>query len=219
MTVLRLAAILALCVTPSVAAQPGRAEAFVAEFERACVPGRLTYAATLSASAAAGWTSVASEAHPELAAVMAMSKAEADSLAADPDFSETQFNSASFAKLVGGRPHYLVVSRSSAVIDGAGDRNNPWVFVGCYLYDFDASEPLDPAAVTALVGNPISRSEERDGVVANVWGPPCPMPRTGDTYLSFVPDGSTTVVPFSGVALNFSTSELPEGEPVPDPYC
>ena len=47
------------------------------------------------------------------------------------------------------------------------------------------------------------------------------MPRTGDTYLSYIADGSSYVADtgFSGLVLKFETSEPDPGEVVPETYC
>lgn len=199
---------------PALAAPSAYDTAFVAEFEKACVPGRLRYEDSRKAAEAAGWVATSAQSHPELQALMARSETEA--LA--PDLVGATFTYQAYAKEFAGVTHHLVVSRSGAVID---DQDDPLVFVGCYLYNFEATAPVDPEPVTTLIGNPNSDTHEMDGAISHIWGPPCPMPRTFDTYLNFVAAGSqaTEIVPFTGVALNFSTSELPPGEPVPDPYC
>jgi hypothetical protein len=145
--------------------------------------------------------------------------AEAEAL--DAELTDASFEYAVYAKAIEGTEHHLVVGRSSFVIGEPDDPLNPWVYVGCYLYNLDASSPLDPEPVTALVGNPIGQTRESDGVVSHIWGPPCPMPRTGDTYLSFVAEGSELAgqVPFTGIALHFTTSELDAGAEPPDPHC
>lgn len=189
-------------------------QAFVDAFAEACVPGRLTYDTTYAVALAAGWTLVERSDHPELAAVMQKSD---EMLASDPDF-EMDIVGALFARDVAGSRHHLSVTQSTFVIEEGDD---PWVMVGCHLYNFDATQPLDPAPVTTLIGNPIARSVEQDGLVNHLWGPPCPMPRTGDTYLSFVTEGTPAfdLVAFSGIALNFSTSTPDPGEEVPETYC
>ena len=209
----------AVAAAPVQAAPTAYDQAFVDAFAAACVPGRLSYGTSLGAAVSAGWVPVDPEAHAELAAVMDLAVEEA--LAAEEDLDELSFFFEAFAKQIEGVTHHLVISRSSAVIGDRHEPINPWVFVGCHLYNFDATAPLDPQPVTALIGNAISRTEQSEGQISHVWGPPCPMPRTGDSYLSFVAEGSpaATIVPFTGVALNFSTSELDVGEPVPDPYC
>lgn len=205
-------------VGPAAAAPSDYDITFVAEFEQACVPGRLRYETSLQAAVDAGWAEVAPDAHPELQAIMALAEAEA----LDSDLTDASFDAAIYGKDIDGTEHYLIVSRTSAVIGDPDDSLNPWVFLGCHLYNLDATKPLDPEPVTALIGNPISATHPGPGgTIAHVWGPPCPMPRTGDTYLSFVAEGSalTAMVPFTGIVLNFSTSELDPGAEPPDPYC
>lgn len=203
----------ASCALPTLAAPAPYDIAFVSEFADACVPGRLGYETTQDAARAAGWSKVDASAHPELASLMAAS-AEA---AKDPELQST-FDYTAFSKSIEGAPHYLVVSTTSAVLD---EDSAPWVQVGCYLYNFDATAPIDPEPVTALTGQPIANSRAEGGAVSYLWGPPCPMPRTGDTYLTFVAEGGEVAaqVPFTGLALNFSTSVPEPGEVVPATYC
>jgi hypothetical protein len=209
-----LAALVALCAagTPALAAPTEYDVAFVKAFEEACVPGRLGYQSTRDAAEAAGWEALAGYT-PELAALL-MAGEEA---AADPELKAT-YEVAAYGREVEGLPHFLVVTRTSAVIT---EGEAPFVQVGCYLYNFDATVPVDPEPVTALIGNPISRTDEAQGAISHVWGPGCTMPRTFDTYLGFVAEGSEAAasVPFTGVSLNFSTSEPAPGEEVPETYC
>jgi hypothetical protein len=202
-----------LLALPAAAQPASYDQAFTDAFAEACVPGRLGYETSRQAALAAGWVETTPAAHPELAAIMAL----AETAAEDPEL-EATFAFTVYGKAIAEQPHFLVVSTTSAVIS---DPKDPWVQTGCYLYNFDASAPLSPEPVTALIGNPISASREGDGALSHIWGPPCPMPMTGDTYLSFVAEGSPLVsqVPMTGIALNFTTTELAQGEPVPDPYC
>ncbi|GEM_PF-1595767 len=192
----------------------GYDQAFVDAFAAACVPGRLSYDATRGAATAAGWGEVADSDHAELAALMAKS---AEMLAAEDEIDIEHVQSL-YGRDVAGARHHLVVTRSVLGFEGDDD---PWVMVGCHLYNFDAAAPLDPAPVTTLIGQPIGQSHEMAGALSHVWGPPCPMPRTGDTSLSFVAEGSeaAALTGFSGIALNFSTSEPDPGEDVPETYC
>ena len=203
----------ALGSAPSLAAPASYDIAFVSEFADACVPGRLGYQSSQDAAIAAGWAKVEPSADPELTALMDASKTASE----DPELKGT-FEYAAFTKPIEGAPHYLVVSLTSTVI---GDDTKPWVQVGCYLYNFAAAAVIDPEPVTAMTGQPIARSLAEGGAVSYLWGPPCPMPRTGDTYLTFVAEGSEVAasVPFTGLALNFTTSVPDAGEVVPDTYC
>lgn len=188
--------------------------AFVSEFADACVPGRLGYETTQQAATAAGWAAVEPNVNAEFAGLMARSEAEA---AADPEL-PTVFQYQAYAKAIEGIEHYLVVSRAEITMTEGED---PWVLIGCYLYNFDAVAPIDPEPVTALTGNPIAQSQVDMHLASYVWGPPCPMPRTGDTYLTFVPEVSQykEQTGFSGLVLKFTTSEPDPGEVVPDTYC
>jgi len=204
---------LVLCGSPALAV-PAYDIAFVSEFADACVPGRLGYQSTRDAAVAAGWAEVEPSVNAELAAIMARSETEAT---ADPEL-PTVFAYTTFAKPIEGLDHYLVVSRSEITVTEGED---PWVLIGCYLYNMDASAPIDPEPVTALIGNPIAHSQIDMHITSYVWGPPCPMPRTGDTYMTFIPEVSQyrEQVGISGLVLKFSTSEPDAGEIVPDTYC
>ncbi|MBK8084372.1 MAG: hypothetical protein IPK28_11510 [Devosia sp.] len=209
------AAVIALAVSSTASlAVPAYDIAFVSEFADACVPGRLGYQTTRDAARAAGWTEVEPGVNAEFAGIMARSEAEA---AADPEL-PTVFEYTTYAKAIEGIAHYLVVSRSAITVTEGED---PWVMIGCYLYNFDAVAPIDPEPVTALIGNPIAQSQIDMHITSYVWGPPCPMPRTGDTYLTFIPEVSQyrEQVGISGLVLKFSTSEPDPGEVVPDTYC
>ncbi len=205
---------MALAAMPAHAGSAAYGEAFVGAFAQACVPARLSYPGTRANAETLGWATVERSAHPELDAMMAVAEAELES---DPEMQPT-FEYQAYSKPVEGQAHYLVVARSSFVVSDPAD---PWVFIGCYLYNFDAAEPIDPAPVTALIGNPIAQQVDQDGLRSWSWGPPCPMPRTGDTYLSHVSEGSPHVstTGFSGLMLKFQTSEPDPGEAVPETYC
>lgn len=188
-------------------------QAFVDAFAEACVPGRLGYDSTQEAAKAAGWSAVERTDSAELDAMMAIS----ERAATDPELQAT-FDYRLYRKDIEALPHYLVVSRSTAVID---DESDPWVLIGCYLYNLDAAAPIDPAPVTELIGNPIANSQSDMHLTGYIWGPPCPMPRTGDTYLTFIPEVSQyrEQTGFSGLVLKFDTSEPDPDEVVPDTYC
>src|SRR5690606_40801880 len=94
--------------------------------------------------------------------------------------------------------------------------------VGCHLYDFASTEPINSDAVTRLLGQPIAYTTDGGDpfyavdpavLVTTVWGPSPPLPRTLDTYLTFIPQGSEVAAQtgFTGLVLKFSTS-LPDRE-------
>ena len=185
--------------------------AFVDAFAEACVPGRLSYEGTRQAALDAGWTAVEDGDDPELAALMALAREEMH----DPENPDWKGEAQVFSREVPGRAgtHYLV-----ATYLVAPDVIN---MIGCHLYDFSATEIIDPALVSALTGNDISQSVDQDGVVNHVWGPACPWPRTFDTHLTLIREASAAqeFTGFSGLMLKFETSEPAAGEVVPDTYC
>lgn len=203
-----------LTAAPALAAPTAYDLAFVDAFAEACVPQRLSYPGTQQNALATGWTAVERSAHPELDTLLGLSEAGA----LDPELFDTAFEYQAYERPLEGQPHFLVVSRASAAIEAGGD---PWINIGCYLYNFDAVAPIDPEPVTALIGQPISGSQIDMHLNAWVWGPPCPMPRTGDTYLTFVPEVSQyrDQTGFSGLVLKFDTSEPKPDEVVPASYC
>jgi hypothetical protein len=188
---------------------------FVSAFAEACVPGRLGYQSTIDTALTQGWARVERTANPELDAMMAISEREASS----PDLDST-FQHALYSKAIQGQAHYLMVSRVSVNV-GSEDEPNVRNVIGCYLYNLDATAPIDPEPVTALIGKPIASSHSDETLVGYTWGPPCPMPRTLDTYLTFLPEGSefSDQAGFSGLVLKFETSEPDPGEDVPSTYC
>lgn len=210
-----LAGLVALVVTPALAAPAPYDIAFVSEFADACVPQRMSYAGTQETALAEGWSRVERNAHPELEAMMAISEA---AVAASADL-EATFEYAIYSKPIEGRDHYLLAARTTANV--GGDTPKFWNVISCYLYDFDASAPIDPEPVTALIGQPVARSHSDESMVAHAWGPPCKMPMTLDTYMTWVPDGSEHAkqAGFSGLVLKFETSEPEPGEVVPSTHC
>lgn len=170
---------------------------FAEAFRTACVPQRLSYEGTLAEAKAAGWTAIDPAGHAEFGAIMARSAAAMEEEKADmPDMA---FRSETFARQVEGRPLHLVVSFvESEFLDA----------VGCYLYDFEATEPVEASAVSTMLGIVPAQTHADETIVAHVWGPPPSMPRTLDTYMTFIPPGSPHVetTGFDGVVLKFSTS-------------
>lgn len=206
----------ALAATPALAVPAQYDIDFVSEFADVCVPQRMSYPGTQETALATGWIEVKRDAHPELDAMMAVS----EEMAAAPDLQAT-FEYKLYSKQIADIDHYLVVSRMSAIIGEPTDPINPWVYVGCYLYNLDATAAIDPEPVTALIGKPIANSQVDETVVGYTWGPPCAMPRTGDTYLTYLPEGNEYAAQagFSGLVLKFDTSEPDPGEEVPATYC
>lgn len=200
----------ALCLTPAQAETPD-GEALVAAFGEVCIPERLSYKGTLALAEELGWSPVITGENADYDRFIAHT---ADMLAKetaeDPDFSQGS-DGAWFTREIEGRSHLLAVSYLLTEYLDA---------LGCYLYDFAATAPIDPEPVTRLLGQPIAHTTDGgdpfyavdpDLFVSTVWGPSPSLPRTGDTYMTFIPQGSEVAAQtgFTGLVLKFSTS-LPD---------
>jgi hypothetical protein len=199
-----------LCLAPAHAETPD-GDAFVAAFGEACIPERLSYRGTIALAESLGWRPVVEGENAEYDSFIAHADAKlAEEVAQDPDFLQGT-DVAWFTGQIGGCSHLLSVSYLlTEYLDT----------VGCYLYDFAATEPIDPDAVTRLLGQPIAYTTDGGdpfyavdpvSLVTTVWGPPPGLPRTLDTYLTFIPEGSEVAARtgFTGLMLKFSTS-LPD---------
>jgi len=202
----------ALFMSPAYAETPDSG-AFVAAFGEVCIPERLSYKGTLALAGKLGWQHVVPGENADYDRFIAHAEALlAEEIAEVPDFSQGS-DGAWFTREIGGRPHLLAVSYLLTEYLDA---------LGCYLYDFAATEPIDPEPVTELLGQPIAYTTDGGDpfyavdpaeLVTTVWGPPPALPRTLDTYLTFIPQGSevATQTGFDGLMLKFSTS-LPDRE-------
>lgn len=188
--------LLAVGVLPA-AANPFSAT-FVETFRETCVPERLSYEGTVGHARALGWMAVEPSSHPKFAKVMEHSAKGLEE--AKTDGMELSFQQVSLVRTVESRDLHLIVSfTGSEYLDQ----------IGCYLYDFAATEPVDAAAVGRMLGIAApAQSMETAEITSHVWGPPPSMPRTLDTYLTYIPAGSPHVdqTGFDGVVLKFSTS-------------
>jgi hypothetical protein len=198
-----------VCATPALAEEEDRPEAdaaydytFVDAFQKACVPQRLSFEGTKAQALSEGWKVIAEDSHPELAAMMALAHA----AAVDPEYPDWKSDFATYTKDVLGQPVHLVVTYLVA----PGVMN----IIGCYLYDFEIDRMIDPSNVDVLMGETSADSIDHDGLVGYVWGPTEALPRTLDTYLTLIHEGSPHAAStgFSGLMLKFETSE-----PEPDP--
>ncbi|MEQ8295123.1 MAG: hypothetical protein RIB55_01420 [Nitratireductor sp.] len=171
---------------------------FATTFQESCVPQRLSYEGTLTQAGQAGWEVFTPAKQSEFGALMAKSAAALEE--AKVDMPGMSFRAQTFARDVEGRVLHLVVSLMLS---------EPLDAIGCYLYDFEATEPVAAAAVSDVLGSKPAQSHSDETVVSHLWGPPPSMPRTLDTYLTFIPPGSPHAeqAGFDGQMLKFSTSQ------------
>ena len=175
-------------------------ETFVNAFRQACVPQRLSYAATRDHVRSLGWKELEPTDDADLQKLLQKSD---KAILEEADKGWTYERSA-FGGFIGGDPHFVVVTRVHA----------PEIItlIGCYLYDFGATAPVDPQLVTDFLGTPPGETIEEKGMTGYTWGPSPKLPRTLDTNLFFITKGSPMrdASGFAGVLLKFETSE-PDG--------
>lgn len=185
-------------------------------FREACVPHRRDLERAAEALAEGGWTRVADDDHPELAASLGKAKAGA----VDPDLNMT-FDYSAWARTVGEARFHVVLTRVEAVLreadhdeDGDGEIQ-PWerrdvlTFLGCGLWDFDATEPVHPGLMTAWAGAVAVRTVDQPGVIeGGTWNVHAFLPGTGEVHLGFIPEDSPVVAHtgFSGLSITMSSA-------------
>ncbi len=210
---------LALLATPDPAPTDFRVDAFTA----ACIPNRQDQARMAQALAADGWVQVADDDHPELATTMATARAGM----VDPEIKMTGEVSV-WGRTIETRRLYVVLTRISAVLsetedsDGDGviqewEQENIFEQVGCGLWDFDASAPIDLAAMTAWAGSEPVQVVDAPGLVwGGTWNVYDKLPGTGEIHMGFIPEDSpTAATAFSGASISMSSAPL-DTEPEPD---
>ncbi len=178
-------------------------------FGEACLPERLSFEKSIAHAANIGWTQTLDADDPELERVMSKGLAAVD----DPENPDWEMVYNLFYKQVEDKRLYLVMTRFNA----------PKVIalIGCYIYDFNAIEPIKQETVSKVLNHTLAYSSldkngdayaNPDHIISFVWGPPPSLPRQFDTYLSFIPEGSPFVekTGFSGLVLKSSASEPPQ---------
>ncbi len=175
-------------------------------FGKACLPERLSFEKSKAHAETIGWKQVLDSDDPELKNVMAKSVAAAN----DPENPDWKMAYNLYSKQANDKRLYLVMTRFFAP--------DVITLIGCYIYDFDASKPVEPEQVSALLDHKIAYSSlNKSGdafadpakIISYVWGPPPSLPRQFDTYLSYIPENSPLVekTGFSGIVLKSSASQ------------
>ena len=187
-------------------------------FKAACVPHRQDMPKAAEALAADGWERVADDDHPRLAAAMVVARANGS----DPELQMTTDYSV-WGRTRDGLRLHVVLSRVDAVIgeteDSHGDgviqeweRANPWIQVGCGLWDFEATGPVDHAAMNAWVGaEPVQVIDAPGQIAGGTWNVHHMMPGTGEVHMGYIPEGGgMQIAPgFAGLSITMS-SALPD---------
>lgn len=186
------------CGVASAAVPPAT---FLDAFVAACLDGYRDPEARGAAIAAAGWRPVADDADLMLAAVMEASRG----ALADAQAEETASGAVSaFGMALDGADAYLVATELDMTTGSEWDID----LLGCYLYDFAASEPLDPNRITARFDEPPAETEGQAGViVAHVWNIE-KLDGVWDLRSTFIPEDSPArnLTGFSGRVLSVTTT-------------
>lgn len=197
---------------------PPPADPRLEAFKAACVPHRQDLAKAAEALAADGWTRVADDDHPQLAAAMAVARERGE----DAELQMTTDYSV-WGRTRDGLRLHVVLSRMDAVIgetedsDGDGvlqdwEKARPWVMLGCGLWDFEATGQIDHAAMNAWVGaGPVQVIDAPGQISGGTWNVFEIMPGTAEVHMGFIPPGGGMgIAPgFWGLSITMS-SALPE---------
>lgn len=180
---------------------PDRGEAFVAEFAAGCLPARGSFEGIRQSAPKQGWTAVAPETEPELAALIALGEETVGAMSKPTDMAFALDRQA-FVKQVLGRDLHLLVIRVAA--EGGA-------YVSCYLYDLAATEPMDSGPVNAIIGASASEAEILPELHHHTWNQPSSFPGALDVHLTFVAEGGPfrEELPFSGLVLMLTSRAAP----------
>ena len=167
-------------------------------FRAACIPDRQNYEGLKARALAEGWAPVRAGVNAELDAMLGRSEA----VEFEPGMDAALASYA--ARVAGGDAYLILTSVTSEPID----------LIGCYLYDFAATEPIPPEVVSEWLGAPPSETvDEPSVIVGQTWETPALLPGAWDVYLAYLPEGggASDFAGFSGVLIKI-TSVHPKEE-------
>jgi hypothetical protein len=163
MTRLPLAGLALALLCGGATAAPLPDEAFLSAFAVACLDGYDDTDARDAAIAAAGWRPVADDANPVLAEMLAMARASLRQAEDEEGYTGT---AAVYGRDGGAGGPYLVTTILEMPDDGEG----PLGVLGCYLYDFEATQPLDAEPITRRFGEEPAAIDNQPGIiVSEAW--------------------------------------------------
>ena len=165
-----------------------RAMDMVEAFKAACAAKSGDYEGGQAEATRLGWRPAEKTDTPDLARVIALAER-----ALGPDL---QGQMKIYAKDEGGKRYHLVLTLVSM---------RGTVASGCYLYDFQARQPLDRTPLDAWLGAPTSSAAEKEMVAAQ-WDQVASMPKVMGVNVLFVPADSPYAQSFfPGVALSMTS--------------
>ncbi len=156
---LRLALLTAASLMAAAGTFPAKAQgtdARLEAFREACVPGARNFPKTEAAVAAAGWTPVAEDADPDLAALMKVGRE-----LADFDDEIRLSGQSLYARTIDGTTFYIVTTYITS------DYGNS---VSCQFYHFRSETMVDPVLISGWLGEgPITAINEPARVIGQEW--------------------------------------------------
>jgi hypothetical protein len=180
-------AVAAFLLLPAMAsAAPLEPKAFLGAFAEACIDGYGDPAARSAAIADAGWRPVADDANPVLRRMLGIARASLAATSADQGYTGS---AAVFGRDDPAAGPYLVTTELHMPDDGEG----PLDVLGCYLYDFEATEPLDPAPITARFDEAPASVEDQAGVIVSEAWDIESLDGVWELRSTFIPEGSPGV--------------------------
>lgn len=182
----------ALCLSAP-AAQAAPTDARLDAFKAACLPDHRQPAKRPAVFEREGWTPVADADHAMLAEVMALSRAQATESEAEG----VAWALSTWRRQEGEATFHLVLATL---------RGETVAFTGCYLYDFASVAPVDPALVTAWLGEEPAQTVGRAGITAQIWNARA-IPGATEVQAAIVAPGSQAakIVGFHGVTIKLSS--------------
>jgi hypothetical protein len=180
---LAVAVITTLTGTTSAETQDPRVDTF----QRVCIESRTNYAASATAAEALGWAPASDAVRPELQRIF--------EIARGFDLGEASMSQLQAYNRAGEEGIFVVLSE----ITMQGRPLN-----GCYVYDFDAAQPIPPDVFTSLLGSPPNEAIHEPGIITSQkWVGPAALPNVATLRVAFVYEGGEAAQfgGFDGVAL------------------
>jgi hypothetical protein len=196
MTRLPLAGIGLLLLCGGAAAAPLSDDAFLSTFAVACLDGYDDSGVRAAAIAAAGWQPVADDANPVLADMLAMARASLRQAEAEEGYRGT---AAVYGRDGGTTGPYLVTT----VLQMPDEGDGPLDVLGCYLYDFEATAPLDPGPISRRFDEEPAVADDQPGIIVSEAWDVESLDGVWELRSTFIPEGSpgVDVTGFSGRVL------------------
>jgi hypothetical protein len=177
-------ALLLLC--GGAAAAPLPDDAFLSAFAVACLDGYDDTGRRAAAITAAGWQPVADDASPVLAQMLALSRESLRQAEIEDGYTGA---AAVYGRDGGASGPYLVTTVLSMPDEGEGALD----VLGCYLYDFEATAPLDPAPITQRFEEEPAAVEDQPGIIVSEAWDIESLDGVWELRSTFIPEGSPGV--------------------------